>query len=99
MSRLRRATGALALLIACAGVASSQAQAPAPPLPPDTISCTELATALRAVAANDSRLRDWPQLARYRDANRTVTKADAVFMGDSITDFWPQPRFGAFFPG
>jgi hypothetical protein len=20
-------------------------------------------------------------------------------MGDSITDFWPQPRFGAFFPG
>jgi lysophospholipase L1-like esterase len=22
-----------------------------------------------------------------------------VFMGDSITDAWPQPRFGAFFPG
>ena len=57
------------------------------------------ATALRTVANNDARLRDWPQIARYREANRTVTGADVVFMGDSITDSWPQPRFGAFFPG
>ena len=86
-------------------------QAPAPaagaggrgqaaPLPPESLNCVELAAALRTVNANDTRLRDWPQIARYHDANATVaTKPDAVFMGDSITDFWPQPRFGAFFPG
>src|SRR5262249_29749767 len=28
-----------------------------------------------------------------------VTTADVVFMGDSITDFWQQGRFGSFFPG
>jgi len=69
------------------------------PLPPESVNCVDLAAALRTVANNDTRLRDWPQLARYREDNRGVTKADAVFMGDSITDFWPQPRFGAFFPG
>jgi len=72
---------------------------PPAPLPPALLECPDLAAALRTVAANDARLRDWPQLARYRDANRTVTAADVVFMGDSITDAWPQPRFGAFFPG
>lgn len=61
--------------------------------------CAELATALSRVSANDMRLRDWPNLARYHDANRTTTGARVVFMGDSITDFWQQPRFGGFFPG
>jgi lysophospholipase L1-like esterase len=70
------------------------------PLPPESINCIDLAAALRAVTTNDARLRDWPQVGRYHDANRTLTtKPDVVFMGDSITDFWPQPRFGAFFPG
>jgi lysophospholipase L1-like esterase len=67
-------------------------------------SCPDLATALQAVVRNDVRLRDWPQLARYRDQNRTVTapsatEARVVFMGDSITDNWQQPRYGGFFPG
>lgn len=76
----------------------SQAPAPAP----DT-SCPEMATALRTVVRNDVRLRDWPELSRYRDANRTVPPPSGgrrvVFMGDSITDNWQQPRFGGFFPG
>src|SRR5215218_1785080 len=55
--------------------------------------------ALIAVANQDTRLRDWANLSRYRDANKSVTRADAVFMGDSITDFWQQPRFGGFFAG
>jgi lysophospholipase L1-like esterase len=55
--------------------------------------------ALTAVTNQDTRLRDWANLGRYREANRGVTRADAVFMGDSITDFWQQPRFGGFFPG
>jgi lysophospholipase L1-like esterase len=67
-------------------------------------SCPEMATAMTALMNNDARLRDWPQLARYREANRAVTTPAAgdsrvVFMGDSITDAWPQPRFGPFFPG
>jgi len=102
--RLRLLFGGLALaaFLAHAGLASPRAQAPASqpgPLPPALLECPDLAAALRNVAANDARLRDWPQIARYREANRAVTAAEVVFMGDSITDNWPQPRFGAFFPG
>jgi lysophospholipase L1-like esterase len=78
---------------------SGTARGQTAPLPPEALNCADLAAALRTVAANDARMRDWPQIARYHDANRAVTKADVIFMGDSITDFWPQPRFGAFFPG
>ena len=104
MVRLRLLLGGLALtaFVAYSGLASSNAQAPSSqpgPLPPALLDCPDLAAALRTVASNDARLRDWPQIARYRDANRTVTAAEVVFMGDSITDNWPQPRFGAFFPG
>jgi lysophospholipase L1-like esterase len=81
-----------------AGPGGGRGQA-APPLSIDQLSCTELSAAVRIAVSNDSRLRDWPQINRYREANRTLTKADVVFMGDSITDFWPQPRFGEFFPG
>ena len=67
-------------------------------------SCPDLATALTAIMRSDVRLRDWAELARYREANRSLTAPSAresrvVFMGDSITDAWPQPRFGEFFPG
>ena len=94
---------AVTAFVSYLGLTSSTAQAPAPaaqaPLPPALLECADLATALRTVANNDARLRDWPQVLRYREANRTVTGTDVVFMGDSITDNWPQPRFGAFFPG
>jgi len=74
--------------------------APPPPLP----SCPELAAAVQAAARNDVRLQDWANLGRYREANRSLPapaagEARVVLMGDSITDAWPQPRFGAFFPG
>jgi lysophospholipase L1-like esterase len=66
--------------------------------------CPEMATALTALMRNDVRLRDWSNLARYREANRTLpaaanSEARVVFMGDSITDAWQQPRYGGFFPG
>ena len=68
-------------------------------IPASTLQCPEVAAALTAIVNQDTRLRDWANLARYRDANKSVARADAVFMGDSITDFWQQPRFGGFFPG
>lgn len=79
-------------------------QTPAPAAaPPAMPSCPELATAMNALVRNDARVRDWANLARYRDANRSLPPAAAearvVFMGDSITDAWPQPRFGEFFVG
>ncbi|OLC75686.1 MAG: capsular biosynthesis protein [Acidobacteria bacterium 13_1_40CM_4_65_8] len=63
-----------------------------------------MATALTAVMRNDVRLRDWSNLARYREANHALSTpatrdARVVFMGDSITDAWQQPRYGGFFPG
>ena len=89
----------LALSLATAVV---YAQAPAAPPPAPAASCPEMATALTALMRNDVRLRDWANLARYRDANRTLGAASkseprVVFMGDSITDSWQQPRFGSFF--
>src|SRR5580765_5593719 len=52
----------------------------------------------------ENRLKDWPQLGRYHDANSKLSpapknEARVVFMGDSITDSWQNPKFGGFFPG
>jgi lysophospholipase L1-like esterase len=103
------------LTLALAGLmpfasATARAQAAPPAAPPQTAalqpaalpSCPELATALNAVVRNDARMRDWANLARYREANASVGRPTAgtarvVFMGDSITDNWQQPRFGGFF--
>src|SRR3954469_25655645 len=52
-------------------------QAGVPPPPPPT-GCPEMATALQARVRNDTRLRDWPQLARYRDGNRQLAEPAAA---------------------
>jgi lysophospholipase L1-like esterase len=86
------------------GLSAQQQPAPAPPTVPTVPNCPELATALVNLGRNDARMRDWPNLSRYREANRTLAAPAAgesrvVFMGDSITDAWPQPRYGTFFAG
>jgi len=92
------------VLIAALATVALSAQTSAPPPPADT-SCPEMATALQALLRNDARVRDFSQLARYRDANRNLPapppgEARVVFMGDSITDAWAaQPRYGPFFAG
>src|SRR5262245_33602148 len=63
--------------------------------------CTELKT--RRDGA-ETKLNDWPALARYREDNKKVTtparnEQRVVFMGDSITDSWDNPTNGGFFPG
>jgi lysophospholipase L1-like esterase len=91
-------------LIASLAIVSLSAQQPAQVPPLQTVpSCPELATALTNLARNDVRQRDWPNLARYREQNRLLASAPAgesrvVFMGDSITDVWPQ-RASEFFAG
>lgn len=52
----------------------------------------------------ETRLRDWPQLGRYAEANAQVqapakNELRVVFMGDSITDSWDAEGYGGFFPG
>ncbi len=94
------------VLIAAATVIALSAQNPTtttPPAAPDA-TCVEMSGALQALVRNDARVRDWANLTRYRDFNKTLPAPAAgesrvVFMGDSITDAWVQPRFGAFFPG
>jgi lysophospholipase L1-like esterase len=104
-------TFALVSTVLCLSPAPVLAQPPAAPAPaaapavqPAVPSCQELAAAVNAAVRNDVRLRDWANLARYRDANASLApaaggEARVVFMGDSITDNWQQPRFGGFFPG
>jgi lysophospholipase L1-like esterase len=69
-----------------------------------TENCAKLPLLEKEVEAQANRLSDWPELSRYREANRQVSapakdEPRVVFMGDSITDGWQQPRFGGFFPG
>ena len=86
-----------------AGVATAQA-----PTQPDAekphADCEELPGVAAKLANDEKTLQDWPNLARYREANASVQppandEKRVVFMGDSITDVWVQPQFGGFFPG
>jgi lysophospholipase L1-like esterase len=94
---------ATAIALSAQSTATPPQTTTAPAAAPDA-SCPEMAAALQALVRNDARLRDWPNLTRYRDANKALPAPAAgesrvVFMGDSITDAWVQPRFGPFFPG
>ena len=93
---VRRVLPALACL-ASAHLAAAQTPEPAPP------SCAERAIQ-RQVERAAAILADWPNLARYRDANAALRapaagEARVVFLGDSITDGWDDERYGGFFPG
>jgi lysophospholipase L1-like esterase len=97
---MRRVSIVTLIFLGVVGLQSSKAQTPTA----SAATCPEMASALTALMRNDTRLRDWANLARYREANRALPApggADArvVFMGDSITDAWQQPRYGGFFVG
>jgi lysophospholipase L1-like esterase len=90
---------ALLLVIAASLAVSAQAQTVGPTPSPDP--CAEAKT---QAARLESRLKDWPALSRYREANAATAapgkdEQRVVFMGDSITDLWDDPKFGGFFPG
>ena len=63
--------------------------------------CAETKTQLTRA---QTKLNDWPALARYHEANiklppRARNETRVVFMGDSITDSWDDPKYGGFFSG
>src|ERR1700687_354775 len=94
---LRLAASGLVLMACFAFVA---AQTPAPG-PSSSDPCAETKA---QVTRLENRLKDWPALARYRDANGKVVapakeEQRVVFMGDSITDGWDDPKYNGFFPG
>ena len=93
---MKRLTVTLFALLWCAASASAQNASPTPQDP-----CAEV----KAQAARlDSRLKDWAALGRYREANAQTPppargEQRVVFLGDSITDSWDDPKYGGFFPG
>jgi lysophospholipase L1-like esterase len=91
-----RLVGVFVVVIWACGFAFGQAPVATPS--PD---CGEMKTRLERA---ETRLNDWPALARYREDNKKTAapaknEQRVVFMGDSITDSWDDPRYGGFFPG
>jgi lysophospholipase L1-like esterase len=65
---------------------------------------SELVDTQKQLVNSQKVLQDWPNIARYHDANASVQRPTndekrVVFMGDSITDAWVRPEYGGFFPG
>jgi lysophospholipase L1-like esterase len=88
------------------GFAKAQAPASAPAGAPNSApaECAELPVVTEKLARADKMLHDWPNLARYAEANAAAaapakSELRVVFMGDSITDAWVRPEYGGFFPG
>ncbi|RZU42064.1 SGNH/GDSL hydrolase family protein [Edaphobacter modestus] len=91
--------GMIALLAGTLVSASAYAQTPAA-APTAT---TATADTAKQIATMQTKLNDWPQLSRYRDANASLPSVAAderrvVFYGDSITDAWAK-KPEEFFPG
>jgi lysophospholipase L1-like esterase len=88
-------------------IVTAQAQQPAPNkeiTPKPAASEEKMAELQGKIAEQKSLLEDWPNLARYREANATLPLPEkgqmrVVFMGDSITEGWSIPEYGGFFPG
>src|ERR1700736_1559955 len=91
-------------IVAICVAAGAQAQDPANAPGSASADCADLPALATKLERADKILHDWPNLARYEEANAGVpapAKFDArvVFMGDSITDAWVSPEYGGFFPG
>jgi lysophospholipase L1-like esterase len=100
-----RALFLCSIVAASIRVSGARAQEPTRPATEKThCDCEELPPVAAKLANADKILLDWPNIARYRDANAALQspakdEKRVVFMGDSITDMWVQPQFGGFFPG
>lgn len=93
------------MLLMTFGLGTAMVQAQATPVPAATAAAPPVAEMAKEIAAMQKKLDDWPQLGRYREANRELGPVPegeqrVVFYGDSITDAWGRsPDTGEFFPG
>ena len=99
---LKRMLGLVFALGFATAIANSQA--PSTPQASSGADCTELPAVAAKLEKADKTLHDWPNLARYGEANTKIaapvkSEQRVVFMGDSITDMWVSPEYGGFFPG
>jgi lysophospholipase L1-like esterase len=111
MSKMKRLFSFILSFVALAVLAAAQQPTPTPspqpaqsPQPPTAAECAELPALKRRLEQAEGRLRDWPNLRRYREDNARLAppaqgETRVVFMGDSITDYWSRPGYGGFFPG
>ena len=115
MKSLLRVVCAFVLALGCGawtpGLRGQESKPPATQTPEVEIphaqtacDCHDLEAAKKTLAEQQEELADWAELGRYREANAKVTapakdEKRVVFLGDSITDMWPLPQFGGFFPG
>jgi lysophospholipase L1-like esterase len=99
----RQSLGVVVLMSLAQVGGQSQTQTPGAAQPqaatPDSAQISQLQAQLQQA---QDKLKDWPNLERYHDANAQVVqpapKEDrVVFMGDSITDIWGR-TYGKFFP-
>jgi len=98
--------GTAAALFLAAGAAGAQVPTGTQSNAPNSGSpdCAELPVLNERLERANKTLHDWPNLARYAEANATLAppakfELRVVFMGDSITDAWISPEFGGFFVG
>jgi len=88
-----------------AAPAQVPASPPAASQAPSSVSTAAAPDMAKQMATMEAKLADWPQLARYRDANKALapvgdSEQRVVFYGDSITDGWGRRLdTGEFFPG
>jgi lysophospholipase L1-like esterase len=81
-------TLALALAMLTPASALAQALPPPPPVPAPAADAVSAMTA-QPCTPDSAAQTDWPALCHYHDANRAVDPGPrAVFIGDSITEFW-----------
>src|SRR6267378_52037 len=107
MTMMFKVVGGIAVaFVLVSGRASAQAPGTAQGAPANGASadCAELPVLTERLTRTDKILHDWPNLARYAEANAALSapakfELRVVFMGDSITDGWVSPEYGGFFPG
>jgi lysophospholipase L1-like esterase len=83
------------------GTVAVCAQQTTPPSPAAAPAVPAPKPAADPCSAMQKKLDDWPQYARYADANAALPPTEpgrVVFYGDSITDAWTRDG-GTFFPG
>jgi lysophospholipase L1-like esterase len=93
------------LVLICSAAVRAQQPAPNKEITPKSAGGEERFEELqKKIAYQERLLRDWANLARYREANAKLpapgkNEMRVVFLGDSITEGWSNPLNGGFFLG